>query len=560
MTHKRKKGLPMMVALLLTALVPTMVAVFVVALIASIEMKMSLETVVYHELQVAAEGLRQYYEWDIINSEEHAPAYEHNYVDSLSANDIELTLFLEDVRFITSITDPNDSSVRAEGTQADPKVWETVSAGNHYNASDVMINGEPYFVTYIPIADDTGAIVGMAFAGKEVQVVEAEVFEVIGKLLIVTILIWVVCNTVVVLIAIKIKRPLEIIAENLQLLSEGELTTHKTAKSKIREIDSIIQSRIRLSGALSDIVNRVQSASAALLKNGNELQSVASNTSINAEDISHAVEEMSKGAISMASDIENATEKVVDMGGKIEGIVGGINDLDNVAVSMDVAGKKAMEIIRALDESNTRTVGAIQIVAQTVQETDNSVAEISNAVSMITAIAAQTNLLALNASIEAARAGEAGRGFAVVANEISSLADQSNESGKKIEGIIRALVKDSQRSMKKMEEVQELLNEQQKNLKNTQREFANVSTGIQDTRNQSGMVDGQAKDCDASRTGVIDIISNLSAISQENAASTEETTASIEELTATINLVAQQADEVRELAAVLEEAMKFFKL
>ena len=269
---------------------------------------------------------------------------------------------------------------------------------------------------------------------------------------------------------------------------------------------------------------------------------------------------MSKGAVSMATDIEHATEKVVDMGGKIEGIVGGINDLDNVASGMDNAGRKAMSIIQALDESNTKTVEAIQVVAQNVEATDRSVAEISSAVNLITEIADQTNLLSLNASIEAARAGEAGRGFAVVANEISSLADQSSESAKKIEEILENLVSDSKRSIEKMEEVNKHLREQQENLKNTQNEFANVTTGIQNTRNQSGLVDGQAKDCDVSRAGVIDIISSLSAISEQNAASTEETTASIQELTATINLVAQQAVEVKEQAEILEEAMKFFKL
>ena len=219
-----------------------------------------------------------------------------------------------------------------------------------------------------------------------------------------------------------------------------------------------------------------------------------------------------------------------------------------------------MDIIQMLDESNNKTVEAIEIVAQNVEATDKSVEEITTAVNFITAIAQQTNLLSLNASIEAARAGEAGRGFAVVANEISSLADQSSESAKQIESILAVLVADSKRSIEKMEEVKTHLQEQQDNLRSTQKEFANVSVGIQDTRSQSGMVDIQAKDCDASRTGVIDIISNLSAISEQNAASTQETTASIEELTATINLVAEQATEVKGQAQILEEAINFFKI
>ena len=218
-----------------------------------------------------------------------------------------------------------------------------------------------------------------------------------------------------------------------------------------------------------------------------------------------------------------------------------------------------MDIVALLDDSNAKTAEAIAVVAQNVDATDQSVAKIAAAVNLITEIASQTNLLALNASIEAARAGDAGRGFAVVANEISSLADQSNNSAKQIEDILATLVADSKRSIEKMDEVKKHLQEQQENLKSTQAEFANVSTGIQNTRSQSSMVDGQAKDCDASRTSVIDIISSLSAISQQNAASTQETTASIEELTATINIVAQQATEVQGQAQMLEEAMKFFK-
>lgn len=557
---KKKTTISMMKALLITALLPTIIAAVVIAAVGCVSMADTMERDLYHELYVAAEGLKEYYERDIINSGNNQPEYGHDYVDAFSEDGIQLTLFLDDVRYISSIKDPGSESGRSEGSAADEEIWARVSKGEEYEAKGVSIDGKDYYVAYLPIEDGTGKVIGMAFAGKEEALVNASINSIAMKLILATNVIVLICGVIVLLISRKIKEPLVIISKNLQLLSEGELKPYKTAKSRITEIDSIIQSRKTLSATLQDIVLKVQNASKDLLGRGTELQNVAVTTSSNAEDISHAVEEMSRGAVSMASDIENATVKVMDMGGKIEGIVGGINDLDNVASGMDSAGKKAMDIIQILDESNNKTVEAIEVVAQNVEATDKSVEEITTAVNFITSIAAQTNLLSLNASIEAARAGEAGRGFAVVANEISSLADQSSESAKQIESILSVLVADSKRSIEKMEEVKTHLQEQQKNLKNTQKEFANVSVGIQDTRSQSDMVDMQAKDCDASRTGVIDIISDLSAISQQNAASTEETTASIEELSATINFVAEQATSVKEQAQILEEAINFFKM
>ena len=556
----RKKKMTMMSALLMVALIPTIVSALVITFVAITSMSNALEYDVYHELEVAAEGLRGHYIGDIVNSENHTPEYEHDYVDSLLENNIHLTLFLNDVRYITSIEDSSNSSGRNEGTTADSDIWARVSSGEMVTQHNVDINGEKYYVAYVPLTDDSGSVYGMAFAGKEEKLVEEEIKSVSTKIGIATIIVIIFCTVVVIMVAKKIREPLAIIDKNLELLAEGELKPWKTAKSSIAEIDSIIQSRKRLSTALQDIIETVQHTSEELLTSGNELKVVAANTSTNAEDISHAVEEMAKGAVSMASDIEHANEKVVDMGGKIEGIVGGIGDLDNVANGMDVAGKKAMNIIEALDASNAKTAEAIQVVAENVEATDRSVSKISAAVNVITEIADQTNLLALNASIEAARAGEVGKGFAVVANEISSLADQSSDSAKQIGEVLSVLVTDSKRSIEKMEEVKRHLQEQQENLKNTQNEFANVSAGIQDTRNQSDIVDVQAKDCNASRSSVIDIISSLSSISEENAASTEETTASIQELTATINLVAQQANEVQQQAQNLEQAMGFFKL
>lgn len=74
------------------------------------------------------------------------------------------------------------------------------------------------------------------------------------------------------------------------------------------------------------------------------------------------------------------------------------------------------------------------------------------------------------------------------------------------------------------------------------------------------MIEERTQVCDVSRKTVVEVISNLSALSQENAASAQGTTASMEELNATIQLLAEAANSLRGLSDQMEEEMKFFKL
>ena len=105
-----------------------------------------------------------------------------------------------------------------------------------------------------------------------------------------------------------------------------------------------------------------------------------------------------------------------------------------------------------------------------------------------------------------------------------------------------------------------MITEQRQKLEDTQSNFAEVADGIHSSREETSMIEQQTQVCDTSRKTVVDVISNLSALSEENAASAEETTASMEELSVTINLLADAAANLKDLSSKMDEEIKFFKL
>lgn len=472
-----------------------------------------------------------------------------------------VTLFYGDTRKATSLVD-HSTGKRIIDTKASKEVADTVLGGQEYFSANIVINDENYYCYYIPLNNPDGTVVGMVFAGVPSREIDSFISTKRNNILAITIAV-LICSVVFVFyISIKISKAVDNTKEAIDNLSAGNLT-FKVEKSLLKrkdEIGDMGRSAEKCIASLHNTVSDIQNFAGSVQDEGHELELMATHTSQNADEISYAVEDISKGAISQAEDVEDATMKVSDMGQLIESIVSNIARLNDDSESIQTAGTEAARIINELSDSNDKTSEAIQSISTNVEATDESVKKISEAVEMITNIADQTSLLSLNASIEAARAGETGKGFAVVASEIQKLSEESNKSAQYISQIIVGLLDNSDNSMKTMEEVKDRLKKQQEKLNATKNQFENVNNGIISSREETAEINEEAKTCDASRKTVVDIIQDLSAISEENAAATQETTASMQELNSTINLLADAAGKLKELAVSLSKSIEFFKL
>ena len=179
---------------------------------------------------------------------------------------------------------------------------------------------------------------------------------------------------------------------------------------------------------------------------------------------------------------------------------------------------------------------------------------------MISSIADETNLLSLNATIEAARAGEAGRGFAVVATQIQKLAEQSNESAKRIDEIIKQLVNDSESAVRTMDDVQVIMQKQSENLAKTAEVFAQVKDGIGESINGMGQIASVTGSLNEARNEIIGTVQSLTAIAEQNAASTHETSASVVEINEVLHSITESANRLKDIAAVMDSNMNKFRI
>lgn len=551
------KRLDFLRVIMLIGSVPLLSAIIILTICAAMKMENELETSTYARLRACAISVQKYFEWDIRKEILEKDDVSYEFIDSLQKDEIELTFFEGDTRFITSIKDKSGN--RVEGTKASEEVWNIVKTGKDYQSDGIDISGAKYYVYYTPVCTDDGKVIGMAFAGEKEAIVNDAKNNLIISFVKIALVLTVVYLIILIWLARVIRKPLAKTAADIENIANGNISNEISGSSKIAETDKLITASRILKEKLNDIVSGVNEHVLNLQQDTASLKERADFCNDGTKQISQAMEELSVTAVTLAENVQDVNAKSLEMGNAITDIDGDVQVLSDNSNHMDKANEDAAKSIETVLDSSNRSSAIVEKITNQIEETNQAISSINEAVDLIMDITGQTSLLSLNASIEAARAGQAGRGFAVVADEIKKLSEQSAQGADAIKQVADNIFEKSNESVALVNEVRELIGKEQEDISVTKESFEILSKTINDNLVAVSRISEKTKQLDTIKQAIIGNINDLSAISEENAASNQEVSANITNIAESIDEMNTATGHVRQISGKLAELMEYFK-
>lgn len=571
MEAKKKKGLQLMGKISVVVAIPMAALVLLGCLIgvsgmngvSDILMKEQLESAEYSFGQIMdglSDGDYRYENGTLYKGDYDVTANENVLTEFKENTGIEVSIVVGNVRGATTMSDADGKSMK--GQSISETVYEKLQAGEADYDQKLKIGSKNYLAYYMPIKNASGEIYGSLFVGYDKKTVSAmtrsNIYKMVGTLCVIAVAVM----AVIAFLMRSIGKVLHNTVDHLEEVADGSLNVMVQNKVLERndELGEVSRSLQKLVSSFKEIVKNIMTASAELDSFSGEFKESFDNIKESISNINTAVDEIANGATQQAGDTQKANEEVINMGDALDSTAGNVIALTDSAQKMSDYNSSANEILEELLEISKKTNQSVDDVQKQTDETNRSAMEIQEATELIASIASQTNLLSLNASIEAARAGEQGRGFAVVAGEIRTLADQCSESADKIANVVHELLDNSNQSVHTMNEVMVSIEQQNEKLENTLKMYAQLNDEIHIVSQAIHEISAQVDGLGDTKNAVLELLESLSAISEENAASTQQTSASMIELSNIVEECTEKTAGLLTLSANLRDNTTKFSI
>lgn len=357
-----------------------------------------------------------------------------------------------------------------------------------------------------------------------------------------------------------IAKPLVKLSSAVEEIAEGNLSVSFDGIKDSNDEIGLIKTRMQhMTAMLSDIVEKIRTASDHMTTSSTELDETSEQTLSANGEISRAVQDVAEGSTNMATSILDINDNLGTMSSETQVIDSSVHEIKQQAAIVQESSQLMSEKMRNMQQSSARMDAGIATISDRIQKVNEVVDRVSQIVSVIEDISGQTNLLSLNASIEAARAGDAGRGFAVVAEEIRVLSDNTSEQLENIKNIISELISECNECVKASENIVEDNVTQKEEIGYVLSEFGTLDEQIGLTVDKAEEIKQLVETMVELNGNITTSSGGLTDVSSANAAATEEMTANIEELNAMMHGVADMAGQMHAQSEELNQALQYFK-
>ena len=458
--------------------------------------------------------------------------------------DCEVTIIHGNVRYTTTL----DSSIIGTTIPADIENTVVKQGKNYSNRQ--TINGRQYYVSYEPMTDWEGNIVGAYFAGSEATEADSEFSAVVMIAVLTTAGIALVSGIIFFIYSRrKIVEPIKQVTALAHEMQAGCLgttqVTYSFSDNEIGEFAKVLkQTKNELHHVVNDasvILNSMadgdftetpnveypgdfDAIKRSLLKIEDDLGVTLNNMNISSDEVMNGSSQMAEGSQSLADGTTKQASAIEEISATVAEVSTQIANTARNAAEAGELSRQTQDKVNMQDTEIQNMVAAMNEISETSKE-------IGKIIKTIEDISFQTNILALNAAVEAARAGDAGKGFAVVADEVRNLATKSAEAAKSTSSLITASIS----AVDKGSKIAFATADSMKEVKDMSGQTAALITEI---------AAASAEQNDSVRQ-ITTGIDQISQVIQMNSATAEQTAASCEELSGQSKLLKDQVARFR---------------
>lgn len=438
---------------------------------------------------------------------------------------------------------------------SEPFYQESIKSDEDAGHEKVVWNDKEYIYFYNKIKDTGAMLCGLVPYDSLLTQVDG-----IKKLTVSLIVVACITSLIIAFTLLRrIQDGVHKINEHLTIISNGHLDRRLNLKR--RDEFSLIGAGINeMTYKMQDLIYKVKEEGKSVYIKSEELNYVSSNMQLAIDDIGKSLDKISDDVQNLSKEAQDGAIRMSELSDTINVVDRNAGDIQNAASESKNKIICGMETVKLLNQKTEDTNIIVNKITNQIQQLESKSKYIEKVIEAIRTFSDQTSLLALNAAIEAARAGEHGKGFKVVASEIGILATQSMDSVDSIAELMEEVKENIVLTSNIIEECVRVTEEQDQAVIETEDAFTNIYKYVDRLLQNVELITDNTSNMRDTKERTIDVIQNVSAVSQETASTTIIVNETITNQITMAEKLSEAAEALQQYAKSLDKEIAKFQV